>query len=263
MTMSCEAWLPPLALFDGVLGDRALGWTRQWEKRWFRSPKGVSVRVSARGDKPAARTAAWGTADGGLVLAIEEEVVLRLAYALLGTRKRPRQLPSPDLRLLRAVSEACIRDLLSRLAVGFGLAKELSAVDIANLKLRAHSAVVHFSAGISGLPRGFDIYLSQDAAVAARKAQIGSPREPRPLGARKSAIEAQEIAVGACIGWSRLALGELRSLELEDVLVLDGAFGKDLELLINGRRTIDPGIELIRAGSTLALRERKIGARAA
>jgi flagellar motor switch/type III secretory pathway protein FliN len=263
MTLSCEAWLPPTALFDGVLGDRAFGWTRQWEKRWFRSPKAVSMRVSARGDAPAARTTAWGTRGDGLVLSIEDETVLRLACELLGIRRRPRRMSNTDMRLLRAVSEACLRDLLAHIASGFGLAEELSAIDVGDLKAHARSAAMRFTVSINGLPRGFDIYLSQNAAVAGRKAQIAPPREPHPLGTRRSAAEAQEIAVGACIGWSQVALGELRSLEPDDVVVLDGAFGTDLELLINGRRTVDPGVELARSGSALVLRERKISVRAA
>jgi flagellar motor switch/type III secretory pathway protein FliN len=260
---SCQAWLPPIALFDGVLSEKIGGWTRRWEQRWFREPKGLSIRVSAGGGASSTRPAVWGTPCGGLVLALEEAALHRLACTLLGIRKPPRKISTADWRLLRSVSDACIRDLISDLAGGLGLSKDVVEVAAPEFQTYARTAIMRFAVNSGALPRSLDVYLGQDAAVGARKAHAPAPREPRVLGTRRSAIEAQEIRVGACIGWGQVELADLCSLAPNDVLVLDGALGKELVLLINGRRTTDPGIELIQTGSALVLRERASDARAA
>jgi flagellar motor switch/type III secretory pathway protein FliN len=252
-----------MALFDGVLGANALGRVRLWNKRWFKSPKDVAVKVAAGGREVAGNSFAWGTACGGLALGLEKDTLLRTACTLLNIRKLPGKPSAADLRLLHAVSEACIRDLLSEVVAGLRLSKEVSAIALPAFRELGREAVMRLVISIPILSKSIEVYLDQDVAVSARKAQMAPAREPRTLGAMKSAVDAQEINVGACIGWGRAPLAELSSLEPDDVLILDEALGKDLALLINGRRTSDPGIELVQTGSTLALRERKAGSRAA
>ncbi|HEV7690399.1 MAG TPA: hypothetical protein VGO52_06240 [Hyphomonadaceae bacterium] len=263
MMSSSQAWLPPIALFDGVLSGRVGGLVAQWEKRWIGRPKGLSTRIAAEGAIVKAHTAAWGTHCGGLVAAIEEAALVRLACQLLCIKNPPKKMQEADAHLLRSVGEACLRNLLTDLAAGLGLSGEISAVEPTDLPGLARNPAMRFILNPASLPRGIDLFLSQDAAVSARKMHLAPPREPRPLGARRAAAEAQEIRVGACIGWGQVGLSDLRSLMPDDVIVLDGALGKDLVLHVDGRATADPLIELAQSGPALVLRERKMTTRAA
>ena len=95
MTLSSRAWLPPIALFDGVLSGRVGGLVAEWEKRWLGRPKRPSTRVAAEGAVTKARSIAWGTTCGGLVAAIEEATLLRLASQLEQARPWAGRWPVP------------------------------------------------------------------------------------------------------------------------------------------------------------------------
>ena len=262
MTVTHREWLPDMALFDGVLRARVLECARVWSRRWFTAPKDISVKVEAGGHTSRAIVTGWGTPCHGVVLGLDEDTPLRLACALLKIRTPSDRLSAVDSRLLRGVSAACIGDLMSVLAAAFGLPKEtgpLAALDVRDI---GRTAAMRLTLAVPAFSRHFVLYLSQDKTVSARKAQIPPAREPRKLGVLRSAVEAQEVKVGACIGWARTPLADLRSLEPDDVMVLDEVLGKALTLLVNGKATTDSGIELVQAGSTLVLRERKAESRA-
>ena len=254
MKQEPKAWLPPNAMSDGalcvLLTDRAAAWSR----RWFGGADSLTVRMHEGVEKPRIPLGAalWESSCQKLRLAIDQPRELRIAAAMLGLKQLGSKLAGPDLKLLRGLASECLTDLLRNAAEVFGVSQEVRRAD----DCLASETTFGLRYSIS-LPAGrsLDLYVERDAAIAARKVLAPQPpRTPTPLGRREEAIDRQVVRVGAYAGSGGVSLGELASLALGDVLLLDSVFGERLGLTVNGVVQAGADCELYREGSAFRLR---------
>lgn len=250
--MHARPWLPANATKDGVLTRALTDVAELWAARWFSAPKPISVRMSeaARQSLPSESTR-WVSPGGGILLALSPSAHTPIGCALLNLETGAQKLSSNDHSLLQRLSHKCVEDFANDVARLFGTAP------LARLDQREQLSGLRFSYTLGAASQLLDLFVDESHAISARRSLITTATitgAARPLRSRKEAIAQQKIRVGAMIGSSQLGLGDLRTLQCGDVLVLDRGPADRLNVAIDGAARRETACTITRDGGELLMR---------
>jgi len=219
-------WLPDSALLDARTAEPVARYVQQWASEWFAAARPC---LPPRWEKLAHGPATLGFAlhhEGrGFRLAVHEEGRLALGSQLLG-----RALAEHDLRTPQVGS--LLDNVLPQDNSPDGFALPVTSAD-GELLLR-----IEAGAGLLALlARGW----------------AGSGRKRAPLSPRSAAMGPQPLRLGARLGSSRLALAEIETLEIGDVLTLDTPLAAPLDALIDDVPNASGALALVPGESGIQL----------
>ncbi|HYD85995.1 MAG TPA: FliM/FliN family flagellar motor switch protein [Vitreimonas sp.] len=252
MNSHAQIWAPAQALFDDTLAAIASSGARAWAQRWFGGERPVDVRrcEAGRAAGPPIGAAVWETKEPGVVLALDPRAHATLAGWMLGLETGGRTHRPADQQLFENLALAAAHDFAAEAARVFAVAPDLRKRE----GYRPDADDLGFVLSIGAATNLLQLYLTRACALRTRLHAIGprvAPRSPRP---RAEALLNQPIRLGVMIGRGRMALSELCSLGVGDVVLLDKGQDDVLALTLNGEVKDDPGCELRQDGSRLALR---------
>lgn len=243
MSKDARPWLPEAALYDGVLAGAFEQAASHWAAEWFVNPPSVAIRISANAN-PDGVEALSVLAAPGLRLVLDEKAAQAMGRTLLQLPGSARAITQADTALFRNLGSRCARDFLASAAQ--------TARDLTHLSSESVQAPIRIAVSVERA--AFSLCLDRAVAIHMRKA-LAKP-EPRTgeLRARREAIAAQTIRLGALVGASQLTLGELHSLEHGDVIVLDRGPTDALPISVNGIAGDVPACALFSEQERLMLR---------
>lgn len=250
-----EPWLPRSALLDGGLTMLIGTLLDGWQRKWIARPGRIAASLQTAPPKPAPATEGWQTACGKVSAYYDRQTALRLGAALIGARHAPRTARSIDETLLSNLAADAGRDLLTRLASRFSasdaierMGKSASSPSALRFAIRAANGAL------------VELAVASGAAVTARKSLVRPKRTPSPLTSRAGAQEALQVNVSAQIGTSEITAADLRSLAVNDVLILDAALSEAPRLTVNGSLVLNSRFTLMRKGAALEICRSEEGA---
>lgn len=243
MSKEARPWLPEAALYDGVLAGAFEQSASFWAAEWFPKPPPVAIRVSANASLDGSE-ALSAQAAPGLRLILDEKAAQALGRALLQLSSSARAITQSD--------TALFRNLGSRCALGFLASAAQTARDLTHLSTDAVQVPIRIAVSVERA--SFSLHLDRAVAIHMRKALAKPGRRNGELRARREAIAAQTIRLGALVGASQLTLGELHSLEHGDVIVLDRGPTDPLPISVNGIAGDVPACALFSKQERLMLR---------
>ncbi|HZF46235.1 MAG TPA: FliM/FliN family flagellar motor switch protein [Sphingomonadaceae bacterium] len=214
-------WLPNDALLDARTADPVARCLQEWAGQWFAAARPC---LPPRWEKLAQGAAALGFASiyegRGFRLALHEEGRLALASQLLG-----RNLAEDDLRTPQ--DRAVIVSLVEKSLAALG-----SLLDSA---LPEGNSAEGFALPVTSADGELLLRIEAGAGLLALLVRnwAGSSRKRAPLGLRNTALEPQPLRLDARLGFSRLALAEVETLAVGDVLALDTPLAAPLDALID------------------------------
>lgn len=219
-----RAWLPKDAFSLEAVGACLAQPVTVWAERWFvRAPAAIAaVRMDAAG---AATPAQPGTVTEGVnaVLELGGHGKRRLLEAALDVDLTAQTLGDGDRRLLDEFARAIVRDL----------AASLDAVPLTGSDDGAAATVV-----CTITVAGHDVLSLRvpDCALATMiKAAMTQADAAKPVLARRSdALKRTTLTVLGHLGRAELAIDELESLSIGDVLILDRPLVEPVELRLAG-----------------------------
>lgn len=223
MSTAVRAWLPEASLYDGVLARAFEQVAASWAAAWFSKPPPTTLRASTT-QLPAGSEALSAQATPGLRLILDERAALALGRGLLQLPHSVRTLNRADTALLRELGFRSARDFLTSAAQ--------SARDLTHLSIESVGTPLRFVVSVERV--SFNLELDYEVAVQMRRALAKPGRRSSELRARREAVAAQTINVGALVGAGQLTLAELHLLERGDVIVLDRGPSEALPLTVNG-----------------------------
>lgn len=226
MTAAALPWLPPGATLPQpahvALADMVDGWSREWfaarplaAGRLRRVPDGHRPVRGAERHECAPGVAIGCSADAPMLLGARAAAVSAQAAGR----------PPADAALLARVGSECLDDLRRR-------ARALLCPDDSPPGHAAHCLEIGSPA--RDLP--LTLELSEARFAAFLKSWLprpGSRRQPHALG---GAVAALEVPVSAALGSCVLTAGELATLGIGDVLVLDSDLEAEVPLTVAGKR---------------------------
>jgi hypothetical protein len=227
-------WLPAVAL-DCVRVRAAAGEAVDaWSRAWFAGTHAVAARFEASAGQAPDRAAPWRLHGAGIALAASGADAVRLAGLALGADIERLVLSEADRDIVGRLSATVTADLARRLEAAFGLAPAETGEPSAVEDPFAGAGGIMFTATDGEGRPLLHAALSGAAIVPFVKGAIQMSKRRRPALARLSrAIGATGIRVEARLGSAALGLGELATLAVGDVLILD--------------RTLDDGVALVLA----------------
>ncbi|MBC7768233.1 MAG: FliM/FliN family flagellar motor switch protein [Phycisphaerales bacterium] len=252
MSAHAEPWAPAGALFDDTLAGLVGARARAWAARWFGAGKTIDIRVcdGARCAGPPSGATTWESLEPGLVLALDPRAHTPIACWMLGLDTGTRVLKEAEQKLFQDLACTTAQDFIRDVAGVFSLGPDT----------RERGAYRHgrddiaLNVSIGAASNVLNLYALRPRAIKARLDAIG-PRSPRAAPKhRDDAIRRQPIRVGAMIGRGRMALSELCSLTVGDVIMLDRGHNDGMALTVDGQTKPDTICELRQDGSQLTLR---------
>lgn len=230
-------WLPEAAI-DAGLDRTVAAIAGDWSAHWL--PAGA-LRSLARNLVASDADMAWLAAGGSVAVGLTTAARRTLGLALLAAPADATIAGAADRRMIDAVVDAALADLVARLAAAAqetarpAAARQRPALDDTRQR-----------------PLGFDhqplvtILIGQGAAVTmARPTRAPSPRPPLPT--LSTALAPQCVSIGARVGGCTLTLAELAALAPGDVVLLDRAVTETADLTLAhafrslARCRIEPG----------------------
>jgi flagellar motor switch/type III secretory pathway protein FliN len=224
-----RTWLPANAFADDVLNAHLRAIVESWVQTWMPSPRRTELRQSRGENFPGMSEQAhsWEADDLALIL----DPRAPIGPWLLGFNTSPQRPNEADAKLMAALSASAALDLFARLHAAFGL----EGAPRTNVFKRPDDDALLFSLGLGTATNLLHLCLSHQHALAARKRLAGQPTRPsRATTPIAQALMRQDIRVGAMLGRAHLAISDVRSLGLGDVVVLDRGDADGLDLTING-----------------------------
>lgn len=232
-------WLPDSALLDARTAEPVARCVQEWAGEWFAAPQPC---LPPRWEKLAHSPATLGFTSlhegRGFRLAIHEEGRLALGSQLIG-----RPIAGHDLRTPhdRAVIENLVRKSLASLG------------SLLEAALPKGNSTEGYALPITSADGELLLRIEAGAGLLALLARgwAGQSRKRAPLGPRSAAIWPQPLRLSASIGSSRLALAEVETLEIGDVLTLDTPLSASLDALIDNVPTATGALALVPGESGL------------
>lgn len=217
------AWLPIDTPAPAALDHKLSAIVADWSQAWF---AGEQITIGSLGLVGAVRDRTWSTPGDGLMLGFSPNAIRSVGNQVLDLVETATE--QRDHELIEEIGEAALADLRVRLAAF----------------VSSHDATgwrpVIDPPGGSGWrfainPRGvFTIALSPMLFATLARREL--PREDRsPLADAAAALAATSVSVTAGLGSCRLALADMRSMAIGDILVLDAAIDDPVPIAINGR----------------------------
>lgn len=217
-------WLPA-----GVLGDERAARPfavaiSAWSARWF-----ARSRWTAASCFEVAANADWSLLHDGAAFQLfgKPKALVELAFAILGQPPRP-GLTDTDMRYLRRLGSRALDDLAAGIepiaVLGSGAAP-------------MHAAAEPLWQLDIGRPRqpSLAIIVAQSTLVAAARKSYPAVRPSAALARPRDAVADVAVSLAGRVGSARLAVGQIGSLEVGDLLLLDTSAERPLELAVAGR----------------------------
>lgn len=239
MTATPLLWLPDSALLDARTAEPVARCVQEWAGEWFAAARPCLPPRWERLEQGPTMLGFTSPYEGrGFRLALHEEGRLALGSQLLG-----RGLAEHDLRTPQ--DRAVIESLVERSLAALG-----SLLDIA---LPQGNSAEGFTLPVTSADGDLLLRIEAGASVLALLARgwAGSGRKRAPLGPRSPALEPQPLRIGARLGCSRLALAEVQTLEVGDVLALDTPLAAPLDALIDNMPAASGALALVPGESGL------------
>jgi flagellar motor switch/type III secretory pathway protein FliN len=224
-----RSWLPANALADDALNAHLRTIVESWVENWMPSPRRAELRQYRGENFPgmSQQAQSWEADDLALIL----DPRAPIGPWLLGLNTSPQRPNEADSKLMAALSASAALDLFARLHKAFGL----EGTPRTNVFKRPDDDALLFSLGLGTATNLLHLCLSHQHALAARKRLAGQPTRPsRATTPIAQALMRQDIRVGAMLGRAHLAISDVRSLGLGDVVVLDRGDADALDLTIDG-----------------------------
>ena len=223
-------WLPWQALDDPRVAGDIKGAVSRWSGRWFKAAPVYEFGLSAR-ERVAALPEArkWLSRGHGLGFDLDGDLILHLACQALNAPNNGEINPS-DHPLLMAVGHDMVDDLSLELAALLGIESSIWSSFGAPIEFGAQKAWLECEiAFTNGKLR---IAIPQSVAVQMRKDKIGSAAKSPPHAVSLRALLSEErIAFTAILGSAEIALSDVRSLSVGDVVILDNGPGEGIEIV--------------------------------
>jgi flagellar motor switch/type III secretory pathway protein FliN len=221
-------WLPTNAFTDEALKAAFVDLVKAWSQRWFASAQ-IAVTSTGLAATPAATRVAVDWSDAGRKHVLEAALGIDLAEQSLTDRDRA---------VLDAFASKIVEDLLDTLQ----RSGPREVVD--EMTARATLAVNQLEV--------LTILLPHSCLVAAIKVRTAkSNRSTRQLSNRLKAVGPAKVQVEGILGQTDLALSEVETLGVGDVLILNRTLGQNVELRLKdvsrliGRGRLGRSSELI------------------
>jgi hypothetical protein len=232
MASEVATWLPSDCLASYAASEPFARLIADWAEHWFASDR-WEVLGSWRPalDQPEASWPSLRISPHGFAILADHDAVLSLALAALGSAEQANYTQA-DLRVLRRLSSRILDDLETRLSNLPG--NPIGAVS---------SETEHFMLGIGTRQRN---WLSLSCAKA-RLAAIVRSELPRfhtgaPLTSAAAAFADNRVEISAMLGRASLRVGDIRHLEVGDVIMLDQSGDEPLPLQVEGQATTLHGV---------------------
>lgn len=254
MSPSVRQWLPPQIAERPVIRSTLDMAVSAWSERWFAGATVSVSRTHQTGRRAVSGEIVMVMGESAVRLKLVGEGRTRLAGLALDMVIERLELTESDRRLVEGVARDVMDDLLRTLHTALGLPCEGEARSVPDGPI-PHGGLDVFLAEGAG-PDLAVMTLPLSDLVAVRLAAMPAPRRPQtPLGALSDAVAEAAVPLRARLGAARLSLGELRSLAVGDVVLLDQVIDEPLDLTDHlGTRVL--GLHLTRpeAPSTFTVR---------
>lgn len=237
-------WLPRSALADIRTGEPIARALEEWSTAWLARGSVTTASCWEPSDCDA-ETTGYVPAYRGKChrLLVREDATLDIASLLLG-----RELGERECRARHdwVVIEHLVGDALTALGQILG-----NTLDLASGDLREDRFVMQIALEGDSVPLLLEA--GRSALVMLATQWAGPPRRTDPLPARKLALVAQSLELGARIGASRLTLAEIDALEAGDVLLLDTPIVDPVDACIDGKPVGQGAFSLVSGDDQLRL----------
>lgn len=234
MTETVRAWLPRGVGTGEEVRAAVKRTVADWSEQWFgQDTVSLSTLRPVEGAPEGVDRAGWRRHGAAVGINCGGRAAQRVLGWALDTRLDLLELTDNDQLLIDAFGERLFGDLTARLETALGVAGDLPdrrPIDpfdgqggvIASL-VDAHGGTV------------VALALPQDAIAAFCRARAPAPRPATaPLLDRAAALNPETITLEAQLGRAELSLGELRTLAVGDVLVLNTGVGDAIDLGLPG-----------------------------
>lgn len=222
-TQPCTIWLPECALVSpaGIAAiERALA---DWSDTWLAQSL---LEASGSWRQRVGPLPEWSVELApGLALCCSPEDHVSLASALFG-----RELSEKNLRTDQ--DKALIASLVDQ-ALG-DLGKALLALCPGKPDGEDALADYALDLGLADQPACITLAATREWLVSLAQAQAAPARRRAALDDQDGLFDQQDVTVGAILGHSRLTLAEVQDLAVGDVIVLDEAMSRPLDITLNG-----------------------------
>lgn len=230
MMSNATPWLPPEALAPERLEPALDQLLQEWSGQWLVSLRARAAPAVQDHCPKTGNEWGWRSSLPHVSIAWTPGGPASVAGAMLGTNVPPGELQGSDRRIIESLGNACVDDLLQRVAKLVSGSGKTSQIVQQKIDLDACSWW-EISLG-TGKP-AFKLALSELGKTRIIKRALPSA-ERLKLGSLSAALARQEVKIAAGLGRCSLTLAELQGLEIGDVLVLDRSPDRPVELLING-----------------------------
>ncbi|HEX8232307.1 MAG TPA: FliM/FliN family flagellar motor C-terminal domain-containing protein [Caulobacteraceae bacterium] len=249
MTNGAEPWLPLASSLAEVVRAKAEEAVGLWNGRWFVRP---TVRVgrlsvlnewadqtSERGWGPLGRSLAFNCSDAGR---------RRLSHLALAAPAAASPLNEEDERLFGHLVERMLADLGESLETALGASPTPAATGI------GRRGGLQLDLGEDGAPRLAAIAIPRRIAASYYRAvKPPASRPSKPLAKRSAALADTRVPLEVQLGQAELALNELGTLAVGDVLVLDRRIDQVLEVTPVGSPQPAGRARLVKSDTGMAL----------
>lgn len=231
MSARPQAWLPDSALHDGTVTALLSQAATSWSERWFAHQRPLLLRACASHEPDLIEDGLrWVSDPDGLVLTLDAQKVQSLGASVLGLKPGAVRPTDADKALLRKLASAAALDLANACARALGFEAQWTT----SAEMAAPSgATLRYSLHLGLAKQAFELEISRQAAIAARRGALPTTLTTPTAHARAEAVARQSIEVGALLGGARLSFSELRTLSVGDVVPLDDEDMEHLSLTID------------------------------
>lgn len=229
---SPRAFLPQGALEDGTLARALDEIVSSWAQHWFVENKPIETRQSYAPEMTQLALPALVNTNRSLMIVIDDANAVALASALLGAPIGWPKLRNGDKGFACDLAGHALGELLQRLARRCHQPRDHKMLQ------RPPATPWTLRLSVARGTLGFDIYLSLDATILARRGPM-APARPLARHAREEALSRQPLNLSVMLGRSRLRLAELSTIAAGDVLILDRGPDDAVDLAVGNRSTAD------------------------
>lgn len=228
--MSWSPWLPPEAITSAYDRIDLSALVADWSSIWLgHGPVGVAGAWQDTGIPDEGVTLLRDDGLAGLWLAPDLRMILR--SRMFGAPPYGNVLTQADTDRLEQAADSCIEDLCTRLCEALEL----------DLGIPWRQGRFAGTCQICPVGKGLSLIVATQVAIDRYKATMPAPKRQAPLAAKlDEALSSGEVRVGARIGGCQLTLAELKSLMPGDVLTLDRAITRNVQITIDGECTALP-----------------------
>lgn len=226
-------WLPPEALVqDAVfapLRDVVDGWVLDWiGQPLLTLTQIIPINPSAAGAQDLKWSLRFGARSMGVCL--EPRPARRLLAKVLRSPVDQVDLTPADMKVLQQVENDLLQDLTGRIEALLGRSGQALPAKAPSFPLQ-HGGVELILAEPSG-GRILSIGLATSDVIRLRKSRLSGERRPqRPLRRFADALAGEFVEVNARVGRASLALADLRSLGVGDIIILDTGVEEPVEVI--------------------------------